>query len=104
MLLPGPEAQQVATYIRRRLHRTFGGVVAGSFFVIPSIFILSLLSCLGVARPQVPAIRGLLSGLHPVVLAIVVAAVLRVGKRPINRRVLVGIGVLAFVAIYFFSV
>jgi chromate transporter len=104
MLLPGPEAQQVATYIGWRLHGTLGGIVAGSFFVIPSIFVLWLLSYLAVAHSDVPAITGLLYGIQPVVIAIVVEAVLRIGKRTINHRVLVGFAVLAFVALYFLSV
>src|SRR5918998_105511 len=104
MLLPGPEAQQVATYIGWRLHGTLGGIVAGSFFVIPSIFVLLLLSYLAVAHSDVPAIRGLLYGVQPVVIAIVVEAVLRIGKRTLNHRLLIGFAVLAFVALYFFSV
>src|SRR5918994_1936536 len=104
MLLPGPEAQQVATYIGWRLHGTLGGIVAGSFFVIPSIFVLWLLSYLAVAHSDVPAITGLLYGIQPVVIAIVVEAVLRIGKRTINHRVLVGFAVLAFMALYFLSV
>jgi chromate transporter len=104
MLLPGPEAQQVATYIGWRLHGTLGGIVAGAFFVIPSIFVLVVLSYLAVAHSQAPAIRGLLYGIQPVVIAIVVEAVLRIGKRTINHRVLVGFAVLAFVALYFLSV
>jgi chromate transporter len=104
MLLPGPEAQQVATYIGWRLHGTLGGIVAGSFFVIPSIFVLLLLSYLAVAHSDVPAINGLLYGVQPVVIAIVVEAVIRIGKRTINHWVLVGFAVLAFVALYFLSV
>jgi chromate transporter len=104
MLLPGPEAQQVATYIGWRLHGTVGGIVAGSFFVIPSIFVLLLLSYMAVAHSDVPVISGLLYGVQPVVIAIVVEAVLRIGKRTINHRVLVGFAVLAFVALYFLSV
>jgi chromate transporter len=104
MLLPGPEAQQVATYVGWRLHGTLGGIVAGSFFVIPSIFVLWLLSYLAVAHSDVPAITGLLYGIQPVVIAIVVEAVLRIGKRTINHRVLVGFAVVAFVALYFLSV
>ena len=104
MLLPGPEAQQVATYIGWRLHGTLGGIVAGSFFVIPSIFVLLLLSYLAVAHSDVPAINGLLYGVQPVVIAIVVEAVLRIGKRTLNHRLLIGFAVLAFVALYFFSV
>lgn len=104
MLLPGPEAQQVATYIGWRLHGTLGGIVAGSFFVIPSIFVLLLLSYLAVAHSDVPAISGLLYGVQPVVIAIVVEAVLRIGKRALNHAVLVAFAVLAFVALYFLSI
>ena len=104
MLLPGPEAQQVATYIGWRLHGTLGGIVAGSFFVIPSIFVLLLLSWLAVAHSDVPAIRGLLYGVQPVVIAIVVEAVIRIGKRTLNHWLLVGFAVLAFVALYFLSI
>ncbi|MCA1847523.1 MAG: chromate transporter, partial [Actinobacteria bacterium] len=104
MLLPGPEAQQVATYIGWRLHGTLGGVVAGSFFVIPSIFVLWLLSYLAAAHSDVPAITGLLYGVQPVVIAIVVEAVLRIGKRTLNHAILVVFAILAFVALYFLSV
>jgi chromate transporter len=101
MLLPGPEAQQVATYIGWRLHGTLGGVVAGSFFVIPSIFVLWLLSYLAVTHSDVPAIRGLLYGVQPVVIAIVVEAVLRIARRALNHYLLIGFSVAAFVALFF---
>ena len=104
MFLPGPEAQQVATYIGWRLHGTLGGIVAGSFFVIPSIFVLWLLSYLAAAHSDVPAISGLLYGVQPVVIAIVVEAVLRIGKRTLNHSLLVGFAILAFVALYVFSI
>src|SRR3712207_3794292 len=104
MLLPGPEAKQVATYIGWRLHGTLGGIVAGAFFVIPSIFVLWLLSYLAAAHSDVPAITGLLYGVQPVVIAIVVEAVLRIGKRTLNHGILVVFAVLAFVALYFLSV
>ena len=104
MLLPGPEAQQVATYIGWRLHGTLGGIVAGSFFVIPSIFVLWLLSYLAAAHSDIPAISGLLYGVQPVVIAIVVEAVLRIGKRTLNHYLLVVFAVLAFVALYVLSV
>jgi chromate transporter len=104
MLLPGPEAQQVATYIGWRLHGTLGGVVAGSFFVIPSIFVLWLLSYLAVAHSDVPAITGLLYGIQPVVIAIVVEAVLRIARRALNHYLLIGFSVAAFVALFFFSI
>jgi chromate transporter len=104
MLLPGPEAQQVATYIGWRLNGTLGGIVAGAFFVIPSIFVLLLLSYLAVAHSDVPAINGLLYGVQPVVIAIVVEAVLRIGKRTLNHFILVAFAILAFVALYFLSI
>ncbi len=104
MLLPGPEAQQVATYIGWRLHGTLGGIVAGSFFVVPSIFVLWLLSYLAVAHSDVPAITGLLYGIQPVVIAIVVEAVLRIAKRALNHNLLISFSVAAFVALYFLSV
>jgi chromate transporter len=104
MLLPGPEAQQVATYIGWRLHGTLGGVVAGAFFVIPSIFVLLFLSYLAVAYANVPAITGLLYGVQPVVIAIVVEAVIRIGSRALNHLVLVAFAIASFVAIYFLSV
>jgi chromate transporter len=104
MLLPGPEAQQVANYIGWRLHGTLGGIVAGIFFVIPSIFVLLLLSYLAVAYSEVPAITGLLYGIQPVVIAIVVEAVSRIGRRTLHHVVLVAFAVASFVAIYFLSV
>ncbi len=104
MLLPGPEAQQVATYIGWRLHGTLGGIVAGSFFVIPSIFVLWLLSYLAAAHSDVPAITGLLYGVQPVVIAIVVEAVLRIGKRTLHHTILFAFAILAFIALYFLSI
>ena len=104
MILPGPEAQQVATYIGWRLHGALGGIVAGSFFVIPSIFVLLALSWLAVAHSDVPAVTGLLYGVQPVVIAIVVEAVMRIGKRALGHAALAAFAVLAFVALYFFSV
>jgi chromate transporter len=104
MLLPGPEAQQVATYFGWRLHGTLGGIVAGSFFVIPSVFVLLLLSYLAVAYSEVPAITGLLYGIQPVVIAIVVEAVLRIGRRTLHHAALVSFAIASFVAIYLLSV
>src|SRR3712207_7226921 len=100
MLLPGPEAQQVATYIGWRLHGTLGGIVAGSFFVIPSIFVLWLLSYLAAAHSDVPAISGLLYGVQPVVIAIVVEAVFRIGRRALRHPVLYVFAAAAFIALY----
>ncbi|MBA2440957.1 MAG: chromate efflux transporter [Rubrobacter sp.] len=104
MLLPGPEAQQVATYIGWRLHGTLGGLVAGAFFVIPSIFVLMFLAYLSVAHSDVPAINGLLYGVQPVVIAVVVEAVMRIGRRTLTHVALLGFAIASFVAIYFLSV
>ena len=104
MLLPGPEAQQLATYVGWRLHGTLGGLVAGAFFVIPSVFVLLLLSYISVAYSNVPAVTGLLYGVQPVVIAVVIEAVVRIGKRTLHHGVLVAFAVASFVAIYFLSV
>src|SRR3954466_6711754 len=74
MLLPGPEAQQLAIYIGWLMHRTWGGIVAGAFFVIPSIFILLTLSYIYAAYGNVPFVAGVLAGFKPIVVAIVVEA------------------------------
>ena len=99
MILPGPEAQQLATYIGWRMHGLLGGIVAGSFFVIPSIFVLLLLSWLAAAYGDVPVVAGLLYGVQPVVIAIVVDAVIRVGKRTLKHPLLIGFAVVAFLAL-----
>jgi chromate transporter len=101
MLLPGPEAQQLAIYIGWRLHGFAGGLVAGWLFVVPSIFVLLLLSWLSVAHNAVPAIHGLLYGVQATVVAIVLDAVLRVGKRILRHASLMAIAAAAFIAIYF---
>jgi chromate transporter len=104
MLLPGPEAQQLAIYIGWLLHETIGGIVAGAFFVIPSIFVLLGLSYTYVAYGNVPVVVGVLSGFKPVVVAIVVEAVLKIGGRALKRRAHFLIAAAAFIAIYFFRV
>src|SRR5882724_1092793 len=101
MLLPGPEAQQLATYVGWLLHRTLGGVVAGSLFVLPSVFILWGLSYVYVVYGNVPWIAAVFYGLKPAVLAIVAAAVIRIGKRALKNEVMWTIAALAFVAIFF---
>ena len=103
-LLPGPEAQQLATYIGWRLHGIPGGIVAGAFFVIPSIFVLLALSWLSVAHMDVPAIAGLFYGVQAVVIAIVVEAVVRIGKRALKHRALYAFAAAAFIALYGFSI
>jgi chromate transporter len=104
MLLPGPEAQQLAIYIGWLMHRTWGGIVAGAFFVIPSIFILLLLSYIYAAYGNVPAVAGVLSGFKPVVVAIVVEAVIKIGGKALKRWVHFVIASFAFICIYFFHV
>jgi chromate transporter len=98
MLLPGPEAQQLAIYIGWLLHRTWGGIVAGAFFVIPSIFILLALSYVYAAYGNLPAVAGVLAGFKPVVVAIVVEAVLNIGGRALKRRAHFVVAAAAFVA------
>ncbi len=104
MLLPGPEAQQLATYIGWRLHGIRGGIVAGAFFVIPSIFFLLILSYIYAAYGNLPQINAVLDGFKAVVVAIVVEAVLKIGKKAFKTRWHILISILSFAAIYFFHV
>ena len=100
MVLPGPEAQQLATYIGWLMHRTWGGIVAGGLFVLPSLFILIGLSYVYMAYGSVPAVAGLLYGIKPAVVAIVLAAAWRIGQRALKHPALWAISVAAFLAIY----
>ncbi len=100
MLLPGPEAQQLATYIGWLLHRTWGGIVAGGLFVLPSLLLLIALSWIYVAFGHVPAIAGIFYGIKPAVTALVVQAAWRVGSRTLRNGWLWGIAAAAFVAIF----
>ena len=104
MLLPGPEAQQLAIYIGWLMHRTWGGIVAGAFFVIPSIFILLVLSYVYAAFGNVPFVAGLLYGFKPIVVAIVVEAVIKIGGKALKRWAHFVIAGLAFVSIYFLHI
>ncbi len=104
MLLPGPEAQQLATYIGWRLHGIKGGIVAGAFFVIPSIFFLLALSYIYAAYGNFPQIVAILDGFKAVVVAIVVEAVIKIGKKAFKTYWHIIIAVLAFAAIYFFHI
>jgi chromate transporter len=104
MLLPGPEATQLATYIGWIMHRTWGGIVAGGLFVLPSVFILIALSWLYMAYGEVPAIAGLLYGIKPAVVAIVLAAAWRIGSRALKHPALWLISVAASCAVGFFAV
>ncbi len=104
MLLPGPEAQQLATYIGWRLHGIMGGIVAGAFFVIPSIFFLLILSYIYAAYGNVPQVSAILDGFKAVVVAIVVEAVLKIAKKAFKSYWHVVIAALAFISIYFLHV
>ena len=104
MVLPGPEAQQLATYIGWLLHRTRGGIAAGALFVLPSLLVLIVLSWVYMAYGNVPAIAGILYGIKPAVTAIVLHAAWRIGSRALKSPPLWAIAAAAFVAIYFFSV
>ncbi|UGA42345.1 chromate efflux transporter [Bradyrhizobium quebecense] len=104
MLLPGPEAQQLATYIGWLLHRTLGGIVAGGLFILPGIFAIMGLSYVYAAYGNVGFVEALFFGLKAAVLAIVIQAVVRVGKRALRNRVMVALAAIAFVAIFFFAV
>jgi chromate transporter len=99
MVLPGPEAQQLATYIGWLMHRSWGGIVAGGLFVLPSLFIMIGLSWVYMAFGTVPAVAGLLYGIKPAVTAIVVFAAYRIGSRALKNAWLWAIAFTAFAAI-----
>ncbi|MDE2600570.1 MAG: chromate efflux transporter [Rhodocyclaceae bacterium] len=100
MLLPGPEAQQLATYIGWLMHRTWGGVVAGALFVLPSLFILIALTCVYVVFGDLPLVAGMLYGIKPAVTAIVLQAAHRIGARALRNGAMWAIAAAAFVAIF----
>lgn len=100
MVLPGPEAQQLAIYIGWLMHRTLGGIVAGTLFVLPSLFILIGLSWAYIAYGDLPVIAGLFYGIKPAVTAIVFQAAHRIGSRALKNNLLWGIAVASFVAIF----
>ena len=100
MVLPGPEAQQLATYIGWLMHRTWGGIVAGGLFVLPSLFILIALSWVYMAFGGLPVVAGIFFGIKPAVTALVVHAAYRVGSRALKNAWLWGIAAAAFVAIF----
>ena len=104
MVLPGPEATQLATYIGWMMHRTWGGVIAGSLFVLPSLFILIALTWIYMVFGSVPAIAGLFYGIKPAVTAIVLIAAWRIGSRALRNAALWAISAAAFVAIFAFDV
>lgn len=102
MVLPGPEAQQLATYIGWLMHRTWGGIIAGGLFVLPAFFILLALAWIYMAYGSVPAVAGVLYGIKPAVVAIVLFASYRIGSRTLKNALLWSISVLAFLAIFVF--
>lgn len=103
MVLPGPEAQQLATYIGWLMHRTWGGIVAGVLFVLPSFFILTGLAWIYMAYGSVPVVAGVFYGIKPAVVAIVLFAAYRIGARALKNQVMWGIAALAFIAIFVFK-
>lgn len=104
MLLPGPEAQQLATYLGWLMHRTWGGILAGTLFILPSLLILIALSWIYLEFGQTPLIAALFEGIKPAVTAIVIVAVIRIAKRSIRHAILAWLAFLSFVAIFVFNV
>ncbi len=104
MLLPGPEAQQLSIYIGWLLHGLRGGIVAGVFFVLPSVFILLLLSWLYVSFGNLPWMVALFAGLKPAVVAIVAHAVIRMGGRVLHSIALWNVAVFSFISLFVFHV
>ena len=103
MLLPGPEAQQLATYIGWLMHRTLGGIMAGVLFVLPGAVAIMALSYVYAGWGNVPIVAALFFGLKAAVLAIVIEAVVRIGKRSLENRALLALAAAAFVGIFFFE-
>jgi chromate transporter len=104
MLLPGPEAQQLATYIGWLLHRTKGGLIAGGLFVLPGFIAILGLSYVYVLLGRVPLVEGLFFGLKAAVIAIVLRAVVRIGSRALNNGAMLGLAAAAFLAIFVLDV
>ncbi|AJF74800.1 chromate transporter [Raoultella ornithinolytica] len=100
MVLPGPEAQQLATYIGWLMHRTRGGIMAGALFVLPSLFVLIALSWIYIAWGHLPIVTGLFYGIKPAITAIVVQAAHRIGSRALRNSIQWAIAAAAFVAIF----
>src|SRR5256886_1116270 len=104
MLLPGPEAQQLAAYIGWLLHRTLGGIMAGGRFVVLGIVSIVALSYVYAGWGSVPIIAALFFGLKAAVLAIVIEAVVRIGRRSLKNQALIGLAAAAFIGIFFLNV
>ncbi|RZL01147.1 MAG: chromate efflux transporter [Rubrivivax sp.] len=103
MVLPGPEAQQLATYIGWLMHRSLGGITAGALFVLPSLFILMALSWIYLRFGELPAVAGVFYGIKPAVAALVLHAAHRIGSRALKNGWMWGIAAAAFVAIFAFD-
>src|SRR5436190_22572239 len=104
MLLPGPEAQQLATYVGWLMHRTRGGILAGGLFIVPGILSIMALSYVYAGWGRVPIIQALFFGLKAAVLAIVLDAVVRIGRRALKNSVMIALAAAAFLGIFFFGV
>jgi chromate transporter len=104
MLLPGPEAQQLAIYIGWLLHRTWGGIIAGTLFVLPSLFILAALTYIYLAYGDLTLVQGIFNGIKPAVVAIVIFAAWRIGTRALKNSLLWAFAIAAFIAIFLFKV
>ncbi len=102
MLLPGPEAHQLAIYIGWLLHRTWGGIVAGMWFVLPGAACMGFLSSVYVLFGKIPWVESVFYGLKPAVMAIVAAAVLRIGRKALKNEIMWVLSGLSFIAIFFF--
>ena len=103
MLLPGPEAQQLATYIGWLMHGVRGGLVAGGLFILPGVIVLMVLSIIYAGFSDVALVQALFYGIKPAVIAVVAAAVVRIASRALVSRIHVAIAVAAFIAIFFFD-
>src|SRR5438477_4608028 len=104
VLLPGPEAQKLATYIGWLMHGTRGGLAAGILFVLPGALVMLALSVLYALGRGIPAVEGALFGIKAAALVIVVEALIRIGKRALKTRFLVGVAAAAFIGIYFLAI
>src|ERR1044072_459798 len=104
MLLPGPEGQQLAVYIGWLLHKTKGGLVAGTLFVLPGFVCIMVLSWIYAAFGSTGAVQALFFGLKAAVLAVVLEAVVRIGRRSLKNNVMVALAAVAFIAIFFYGV
>jgi chromate transporter len=104
MLLPGPEAQQLATYIGWLMHRTLGGIMAGGLFIVPGVIAIMALSTIYAGYGNVPFVVALFFGLKAAVLAIVVEAVFRIGKRALKNNAMLALAAAAFIGIFFLAI